>query len=164
MSMVSGLFKWFTIGLLAVMHPFYVSVTEIQHNAPEKTLEISCKIFTEDLEAILKKNYNTPIDFKITTQKAIQDQLVADYIKKHLVLKADGKPLTLEYVGFEEEKEAIWVYCQVSGLASVHKLDADNSILHDFIESQINLMHVTVGGDRKSMKLDYPKRTASFSW
>ena len=38
-----------------ILHPFYVSVTEINHNAADKTLEISCKMFTEDLEEILEK-------------------------------------------------------------------------------------------------------------
>ena len=32
------------------LHLVFVSVTEIEHNAKEKTLEISCKIFTDDFE------------------------------------------------------------------------------------------------------------------
>lgn len=162
--MVAGLFKWFSIGVLALTHPFFVSVTEVEHNAQDKTLEISSKIFTDDLEAVLLKNYGTLVDFKKTNEKASQDKLVADYLKKHLVLKADGKPLNLDYVGFEEEREAIWVYCQVTGVATVKKLEMDISILHDFTNSQINLIHATVGGDRKSNKLDYPKRTVVFEW
>lgn len=164
MSMVAGLFKWFSIGVLAFTHPFFVSVTEVEHNAQDKTLEISSKIFTDDLEAVLLKNYGTLVDFKKTNEKASQDKLVADYLKKHLVLKADGKPLNLDYVGFEEEREAIWVYCQVTGVATVKKLEMDISILHDYTNSQINLVHATVGGDRKSNKLDYPKRTVVFEW
>src|SRR6266536_6578818 len=38
-------------------HPFHVSTTEINHNAQDKTLEITCRIFTNDFETILKKNY-----------------------------------------------------------------------------------------------------------
>lgn len=162
--MVAGLFKWFSMGVLALAHPFFVSVTEVEHNAQEKTLEISSKIFTDDLEAVLLKNYGTLVDFKKTGEKASQDKLVADYVKKHLSLKADGKQLTLEYVGFEEEREAIWVYCQVSGVASVKKLEMDVSILHDYTNSQINLVHATVGGDRKSYKLDFPRRLVVFEW
>ncbi len=162
--MVAGLFKWFSIGVLALTHPFFVSVTEVEHNARDKTLEISSKIFTDDLEAVLLKNYGTLVDFKKTNEKASQDKLVADYLKKHLVLKADGKPLNLDYVGFEEEREAIWVYCQVTGVATVKKLEMDISILHDYTNSQINLVHATVGGDRKSNKLDYPKRNVVFEW
>lgn len=162
--MVDGLYKWFSIGILALLHPFYVSVIELEHNAEEKTLEISCKIFTDDLEAILLKNYGTLVDFKVVAQKETQNKLVTDYIQKHLVIKADGKPLKLEFVGFEEEREAIWVYCQVSGVATIKKLELDVSILHDYNESQINLVHARVAGERKSYKLDFPKRTVQFEW
>ncbi|MBL7751031.1 MAG: hypothetical protein JNN29_06595 [Chitinophagaceae bacterium] len=162
--MVDGLYKWFSIGILALLHPFYVSVIEVEHNADEKTLEISCKIFTDDLEAVLLKNYGTLVDFKVASQKETQNKLVTDYIQKHLVLKTDGKPVKLEFVGFEEEREAIWVYCQVSGVPTVKKLELDVSILHDYNESQINLVHATAGGERKSYKLDFPKRTVQFEW
>lgn len=162
--MVDGLFKWFSVGILALLHPFYVSVIEVEHNAEEKTMEISCKIFTDDLEAILLKNYGTLVDFKVASQKESQNKLVADYIQKHLLIKADGRPLKLEFVGFEEEREAIWTYCQVSGVATVKKLELDVSILHDYNESQINLVHARVAGERKSYKLDFPKRNVVFEW
>lgn len=41
------------------LHPFHVSTTEINHNAKDKSLEITCRIFTDDFEAILGKNYKT---------------------------------------------------------------------------------------------------------
>ena len=39
----------------AAVHPFYVSVTEINQNAAEKSLEISCKFFADDFEQTLEK-------------------------------------------------------------------------------------------------------------
>ena len=39
------------------LHPIFVSVTEIEHNAKDKTLEISCKIFTDDFEKTLRLTY-----------------------------------------------------------------------------------------------------------
>ncbi|MET0461971.1 MAG: DUF6702 family protein, partial [Chitinophagaceae bacterium] len=41
------------------MHPIHLSVTEINHNAADRTLEISCKIFTDDFEKVLAQNYKT---------------------------------------------------------------------------------------------------------
>ncbi len=63
-------FKWLAIAVLGFFHPFYVSVTEINHNAKEQTLEISCKMFAEDLEEILKKNYKTAIDLSAEKPQA----------------------------------------------------------------------------------------------
>ena len=145
-------------------HPYYVSVVEINHNAKDKTLEISCKIFTNDFEETLEKNYKTKVDLVNPSDKAAMDKLVSDYIKKHLSFQADGKPVSFSYVGFEKEDEAIYSYFQVDNIASLKKLNVVNSILHDFSDQQINIVHCIVAGKRQSTKLDYPKTDASFQF
>ncbi len=66
--MASSLFKWLggtILGLLllsASPHPLYISVTEINHNAKDKILEVSCKIFTNDFETVLEKIAKTKVD------------------------------------------------------------------------------------------------------
>lgn len=145
-------------------HPYYISVVEINHNANDKTLEISCKIFTNDFEETLEKNYKTKVDLVNPADKAAMDKLVSDYIKKHLSLGVDGKQVNFSYVGFEKEDEAVFSYFQVDNIASVKKINVVNSILHDFSEQQINIVHCIVGGKRQSTKLDYPKTDASFQF
>ena len=52
--MASAFFKWLFLPVFGSIlfagsqHPFHVSVVEINHNAEDKTLEITCKIFTDD--------------------------------------------------------------------------------------------------------------------
>jgi len=147
-----------------VKHPYYLSVVEVNHNATDKTLEISCKIFTNDFQTILEKNYNAKVDLVNPKDKAAADKWVTDYIKKHLSFKADDKAVNFSYLGYEKEDEAIYSYFQVDNIASVKKIEIVNSILHDFSDQQINIIHCTVGGKRQSTKLDYPKTEASFSW
>lgn len=177
------LYKWLTASLLLftapapaaplvndpaptteARHPFYVSVTEINHNRQVKSLEITCKIFADDLEDILKKNYKTTVDLASKAQQATTDRLVNDYFTHHLLLAADGKPVKLSYVGFEKESESAYCYFEVPNVASLKKLAVSNSILQDLTDEQINIMHVTVNGSRKSYKLNYPNKEASFTF
>ena len=148
----------------SVVHPFYVSVTEINHNAADKTLEISCKMFTEDLEEILEKNNKTILDITVEKDKSAFDKYIPDYIAKNLVLTVDGKPVKLTYIGFEREKESVYSYFQVDHISFVKKIDIINSILYDFNENEINIMHVTVNGNRKSTKVSFPEKAANLSW
>ena len=177
MSMVAMMFKWLALSffsffisaakpaaLSGAVHPFYVSVTEINHNAKEKDLEISCKIFADDLEATLEQQNKTTIDFSNEKQKAQIDGFIKAYIQKHLQLKADGKAVALNYVGFEKESEAVYCYFEGSNVASVKQLFVDNSILQDYTDKQINIVHIIVNGKRQSTKLDAAKETASFSF
>jgi hypothetical protein len=39
-----------------------------------------------------------------------------------------------------------------------------NSILYELYDKQMNLMHVSVGGNRKSTRLNYPDKEATFNF
>jgi hypothetical protein len=145
-------------------HPFHVSVVEINHNAADKTLEISCKIFTDDFEKVLTQNYKTKVDLINPPNKAAMDTLVKKYVFSHLSISIDGKPVKFSYVGFEREAEAVYSYVQVDNIPFVKTVDISNKLMQDLFTDQINLMHVIVGGNRKSTKLDYPDTNASFSF
>lgn len=142
----------------------HVSVVEINHNATDKTLEISCKLFTDDFEKVLKQNYKTRVDLINPPIKAEMDTLVKKYILSHLSLIVDGKPRQFTYVGFEHENEAVYGYVQVENISSVNKIDVTNKLMQDLFTDQLNLIHVIVGGNRKSTKLDYPASQASFKF
>lgn len=145
-------------------HPYYISVVEINHNASDKTLEISCKIFTNDFETTLEKNYKSKVDLSNPRDRATADKWVSDYIKRHLAIKVDGKDVNLSYLGFEKEDEAIFSYFQADNVTGVRRIGVSNSLLHDFSDQQINIVHCSVGGRRQSSKLDYPNTEAAFQF
>jgi hypothetical protein len=157
-------FKWLFPVLFSVLHPFYISVTEINHNAKEKSLEISCKMFAEDIEDALKQNYKQPVDLSAEKQHVQNDKFLSDYIYHHLAIAVDGKVIRPAYVGFEKQSEAIYCYFEITNIPAVKKIDVTNTILHDFTDKQINIVHVTVNGNRKSTKLDYPEKQVAFSF
>ena len=157
------LHKWL-VASLALLHPFFVSVTEVNHNPKEKTLEISCKTFADDLEKAIDNSARLKVDLFNIKDSAVAEKGISDYIRKHLVIKVDGKPVNLEFVGFEREGDALWSYYQVTNVSPVKKIEVTNTILHDVSTDQINLMHITVGGVRKSSKLDYPAAQAIYDF
>jgi len=144
------------------LHPFHVSVVEINHNAADKTLEISCKIFTDDFEKVLAQNYRIKVDLTNppAADRKAMDSVVKKYIFSHLAVSVDGKPGTLSYLGFEKEAEAVYSYVQVENIGSVKKVELTNKLMHDMFTDQVNIIHVIVNGERKSTKLDYPATVA----
>lgn len=173
--MAASLVKWMIIAWifsfqpnnsysLPEKHPFYVSVTEINHNAKDKTLEISCKIFTNDFESTLEKAFNTKVDLNNVKDKNAADKLISNYIIKHLQIKVDGKLQQLQFVGSENKEEGTWSYFQVNNVATLKRIDVMNNILYESFASEINIMHVTVMGNRKSLEITNPNSNASFEW
>ncbi len=143
-------------------HPYYVSAFEFNHNSKSQVLEITIKIFTDDLENVLKTNFNTPVDFSNEAQTEKTGKMLGEYINKKLQLTADGKKLNLNLLGFEKETEAVYIYMEVLNIPSIKKLDVKNSMLYDVFKEQANIMHVIANGKRVSSKLDNPKVDVSF--
>lgn len=169
MHMWSSLLPWL-IALLPVLptfskpHPFYVGVVEVAHNKGAATLELSCKLFAEDIEAALEQQYKTSLDLTQSQQKATIDRLLADYVQKHLLVQAGGRAQPLRFLGFEQETESLYCYFEASGVRTVKTVVLRNSLLYDLTDKQVNIMHVVVDGVRKSYKLDYPDTQASFTF
>lgn len=173
--MVGFLYQWLcflampfllhnTSAVYANAHPFYISVTEISHNAATKSLEISCKFFADDFEQTIEKGYKTQLDITLPKDKAAFDKYIPDYVAKHFSITVDGRTLPLTYVGFEKERESAFAYFEVSNVATLKQIAITNSFLHEFTNQQINIMHVIVGGKRQSTKLDYPETKGAFTF
>ena len=157
--MTGILFKWLLVSLMClpykgnIHHPIFVSVTEIEHNSKEKTLEVSCKIFTDDFEKTLRAEYKTHVDLLDEKVKPAMDKLVNDYVQRHLKIIVDGKIVSLKYLGFEKIEEGIYSYYQVDNVLNPKKIEVTDNVLLEYNTQQMNIVHVIVGGERKSAKL-----------
>ena len=162
--MANSMVQWLTMALIALMHPFYVSVIDINHNTKESAVEVSIRIFTPDLEQTLQKYSTTKIDIANPKDKALLDQQISNYITQKIQLKINGQPATLNYVGHEIQMESVWVYAEVPKVTTLKKLDVTCNLLYDFKDLQSNIFHVKANGTEKSYKLDYPKTNTSFDF
>jgi hypothetical protein len=148
----------------ALIHPFFVSVIDMKHNIKDKTIEISTKVFVDDLEAILKKNNNKTFDLSNTTLKSETNAFVAKYLQSKLQLTINGKPQTIKYIGYEIQKESVWIYAEVEDVTTLKKLSINCSLLYDYQEKQMNIFNIKANGGEKNYKLDFPKSTVEFAW
>jgi hypothetical protein len=166
--MATILYKWLLVILVFVTmgfaHPIYVSVTEVEYNNAEKSLEISCKVFTNDFEKALSQHYKTPIDLLSGKNKAAMDVIVSDYIRKSLNIEADGKKATLTFLGYEQIDEGIYCYFQAQNISKPKKIIITDKVLYDYKKEQVSVLHVTIGGERKSTKINNPVDKAEFEF
>ncbi len=164
-------FQFLVVSLLLVLlfsgstlHPIFVSVTEIEHNAKEARLEISCRIFTNDFETSLSQSRRLKLDILHPADKAAVDQLIQQYLIRHLVIAVNGKLINPEYLGYEQDEEAIRIYLMAKGMPVVKSIKLKDDILYEYSKSQMSIIHVTVNGERKSTRLNNPDDEAVFNY
>jgi hypothetical protein len=142
------------VTMVFYLHPIHVSVTEIEHDEKDKRLEIMMRVFIDDLELTLRNKLNQPdLDILEPKNGLTVDQMVSDYLKERFKITLDGKLQKINYLGHEREDEAFIFYIEVSNVKKVKTIEVKNDIITEMHDDQSNLVHVTIKGDVKSLRL-----------
>ncbi len=150
--------------LFSSFHPYYVSVTDIKYNEQEKTIQLSCRIFTDNLEDALEKIYKKELDILHPKDRKEIDALLTDYLSKHVKMKVNGKTQTFTFIGYEKEEEAVWCYLEIKNAELPKTLTIENTLLYDYLTQQMNMVHTEVKGKKQSSKLTNPEKEFVFEF
>jgi hypothetical protein len=155
------LLKW----LLLLMHPFYVSICDVNYSPSAKELQLSIRIFTDDFETTLQKNFPTQkIDLFNPQANSLTDTLINKYIQSRFNIKVNNKPQTLHYLGHERVEESIWCYFEITGVELPKNIHISNRLLYDYKKEQTNMHLVNVNGETKTRKIDNPDSELDFTF
>ena len=111
--MVISFVQWMMIATLSFFHPHHVSTTTIEFNSVDKSLEISVKLFADDLEKSLTKLNKSKVDVLNKAEYDKSAKLIDQYVSQNLMLEVDGKKVMMNFIGFEEEKGNVLAYFEV---------------------------------------------------
>ena len=100
---------FYIIWSVAQSHPFHATITSFNCNANDQSIEITIKLFTDDLENVLKDSGGSDLRIDIESNRAIIDSLIFDYIKNNLILLFDEKRRKISWVGKEFELSLIHI-------------------------------------------------------
>ncbi len=133
------------------LHDFYVSICTIRHNPETRTLDITWRMTTHDIEHSLLSESGDR-DLKLGTDKELAeaDSLVAGYLLRHLKLSMDGTPLQAKFLGKEVEQDDLFCYLEVSDIPKLGLLTVHNTLLQDLFDEQENVVHLEAGGRTRS--------------
>jgi hypothetical protein len=142
-----------TLGLIGapLLHDYYVSICTIRHNAETRTLDITWRMTTHDIEHTLLPESGDR-DLKLGTDKELPeaDSLIAGYLLRHLKLSMDGTPLRTRYLGKQVEMDDLYCYLQVDNVEYLGALTVHNTLLQDLFDEQKNVVHLEAGGKTRS--------------
>ena len=133
------------------LHDFYVSICTIRHNPETRTLDITWRMTTHDIEHTLLPESGDR-DLKLGTEKELTeaDSLIAGYLLRHLKLSMDGTPLRIRYLGKQVEFDDLYCYLQVDDVETLGALTVHNTLLQDLFDEQENVVHLEAAGKTRS--------------
>lgn len=132
---------------LASAHKFYMSLTVVDHNAAEKSLEFTLRLFADDLEAAVAKR-----GAALKHGQPGFDQAVFAYVQQSMVVKrADGSVVPLAWVGLENKVDVTWAYVEAKGIDSTAGFTVRDAIFQELFAEQVNMLHVNDARGRRAL-------------
>ena len=150
----------------AELHPTYVAVAQIDFNSKDKFATLLCKTFTDDLDVALQKQFDNKKSIRNPVDAKELSGEIERYIKVHLQINIDGRQVNLSYINYTEDKEnnSVGLNFRINDINDITKINITDTIFYELYDNQIQIIYVTVNGNRKSNKIRNPASKVSFDF
>ncbi|HEV7351022.1 DUF6702 family protein [Telluribacter sp.] len=162
--MMKRLITYLTLGGLALLtpawlvawpaakpaHEYHVSVTQMQYNPAQKALEISIRVFTDDLEKALSVENNN--QRFVVNNNDQNGTYIERYLRKSFVLtdsRQQQRPF--QYVGKEQEADATWIYLEVPVPENLAGWTLQNNLMMEVFSDQMNMLNLKLPTGKKTI-------------
>jgi hypothetical protein len=133
------------------LHKFYMAIYQINFAPEKKMLQITTRIFLDDLNKGLEKKYNKKV-FLETNKESDEDvNALKKYLAENFSIKVNGQIKTIHFLSKEMDGDVLVCYLNAAAISKINTIEIHNSILIDCFSEQQNITHVTVLGDKKSL-------------
>ena len=141
----------FILSSAFVFHKFYVGVFQVDYFKEKKAVQITTRLFIDDLEKALHKKYNK--HFYITTKDEVADAntYIAKYLDEKLKIKINNKIQSIQFLTKEQEENIVICYLKINFKDNIKDLEITNSVLTDVFTEQQNLAHLNINGNKKTI-------------
>lgn len=138
-------------------HAFHTSLTEMKYNAKEKSMEISIRMFTDDLELALTKANNGQKIF-IGGKNDNSEAILSKYVQLYFAIVTPLKQKkAVNFIGKEIEGDATWVYIEMPDFQDPKGHFIYNSLMQEMFDDQTNLVNLQYLGTKKTFLFDGKK-------
>jgi hypothetical protein len=134
------------------LHPNHVSVTDIVLNSKSGTLEVTIRLFAEDVENIIRKYHDEQFTLDENSLDGIANETMTKYIGDHFQLILDNVGIEIRFLGMELKDDMMFCYLESTHIESPGTFKIENTLLFDLQEEQVNFNHFKVNGEIRSVK------------
>lgn len=135
------------------LHKEYFSLTKIDYNEKEQALQITMRLFTNDMNLALNKHFNQITELGTKKEIAEADKLLETYLNQTFSIWVNKHKTNYQYIGKEFEKDAMYVYLEIKNITEIKEIEVLARMLQEEFEEQENIVKVNKNDVRKSLIL-----------
>jgi len=152
-------FKIFLITLIVplvsftTMHKFYVSVTQFDYIKEKGELQITTRIFIDDLEKLLRERYDETIVLAGDKEPENVNELIETYLSQKMTIVINDEVKVFTFLGKEYEDDIALCYLEISNIDAIKSIEITNAVLFDLFQEQQNIIRTNINSKKKSFIL-----------
>ena len=135
------------------VHKFYVALYQVNYAPEKKMLQITTRLFIDDLNNALEKKYQKKINLGSEKETEEDLNLFKKYFAEKFSVKVNGQTKTLLFLSKEMEGDVLICYFSIKDIHKINTLEIYNSVITDNISEQQNIMHFNVSGVKNTLLL-----------
>ncbi|MCW2120258.1 DUF6702 family protein [Flavobacterium sp. 7A] len=149
-----------TLGLLTVLfvlvltgfsiHKFYMGIYQINYASEKKMLQITTRVFVDDLNKALEKKYKKTTHLGTTKETTEDVVMMQKYLSEKFRIKVNGVFKDINYLSKEMESDVLICYFNSKDINRLKSIEVYNAVLTDWDPEQQNITHYTGFGPKQS--------------
>ena len=153
--------KFFNLGFILLliplfaftMHKYYVSSTKIEYKKENGTLQITMRIFIDDLQETINNTYQNNFELAVSNEPKELDSLINNYTLKKFEVIVDEDKKTYSFLGKEYKNDEIYLYFEISNIKRINSIEVKNEMLMEIFPDQKNIIKLYINNIKKTFLL-----------
>jgi hypothetical protein len=152
-KLVYGLIGLLFVSLSAfTFHKFYMGIFQVNYAAEKKMIQITSRIFIDDLNNGLEKKYHKKTFVGTEKETQADIDLLKKYLADNFSIKINGQSKSITFLSKEVEAGDVLVcYSRIKDIDKFKTIEISNSVLVDWNAEQQNITHISAFGIKKSV-------------
>lgn len=151
------------LGLLGILfltfsffgvHKFYVSIYQINYVPEKKMLQITSRIFMDDLDFVLEKRFKKRVNIGEPNEREEDVLMMKKYIEENFSIKINGKQKEIHFLSKEIDNNVVVCYFRITEISKITSIEIQNKVLLDLNSDQQNIIQTNINGKKKSLMFE----------
>jgi hypothetical protein len=133
------------------LHKYYISIYQIDYVQNKKRVEITARIFADDLNNALEKKYKKTSYLGSNKETPEDIALLKKYFTEKFAIKINGQTKQVQFLFKELETNVIICYLKIENVSKISNFELNNSILLETNADQQNIIQYNINNDKGSL-------------
>lgn len=139
------------------LHKYYISLTEVEFNKEQKSVQMIMSVFLDDLEFAMNDEFNIDAQIENSNETKDLDVYFFRYLQNHFRISINNKKKNYTFIGKEYKGQIVYFYLEINNISSIKTIEVNNTILIKNFPEQRNLVKVKLNGTYRSLFLSKEK-------